>query len=118
MNEVVSKERRESGNGSTAASDGQDGRASAINLITVSGGRSGAAAATAGTRSGEARRRSINRIRADADGQEGGEEDGGGYQMDENIVLFVADPDVAINIIIKLDKIAVMESEDNDNGII
>ena len=47
-------------------------RASAINLITVSGGRSGAAAAaTAGTRSREAaRRRSINRIRADADGQD------------------------------------------------
>ena len=37
--------------------------------------------------------------------------------MDENIVIFVADPDVAINII-KSDKIAVMESEDNDNGII
>ena len=62
---------------------------------------------------GEATRRSINRIRAD-----GPTRKGGGYQMDGNTVFFVRDPKVALDIIVKSDKIAVMESGDNDKGII
>ena len=38
--------------------------------------------------------------------------------MDGNTVFFVRDPKAAIDIIVELDKIAVMESGDNDRGII
>ena len=38
--------------------------------------------------------------------------------MDGNTVFFVRDPKVATDIIVESDKIAVMESGDNDKGII